>query len=250
VKTKFVWFLPLVAAALAGCNSKPAIAEVREKQSDSVKLFEEGKGVWFSDETKKLFSLETVEVSEKPMQHHMEKTAQVYRTGREGVPASAMVLLSSKEANELKAGQPLTLKGRNTPETSGVLVRLDNQAQHVLGEVEGLVEFDDAQQRYPAGEFVTVTFTNGNAKPVFVVPESALLTAADGSYVYAVNGSHLTRTRVKRGETSGGLVEIEDGLYTGDLVAAQGVESLWLVELSAIKGGAPCCPVPKKNGEK
>jgi multidrug efflux pump subunit AcrA (membrane-fusion protein) len=124
---------------------------------------------------------------------------------------------------------------------------LDTQAQIVLAQSEALVEFADPQQRYPAGTFLAVTMTNGAARTVFVVPQSALLTAADGSYVYAVNGSHLTRTRVKPGAVSEGLVEIEDGLYAGDSVAARGIDNLWLVELSALKGGTPCCPVPKKT---
>jgi multidrug efflux pump subunit AcrA (membrane-fusion protein) len=161
-----------------------------------------------------------------------------------------MLLLSAEEAKELKAGQPVNLKGGHSPEISGMLVRMDSQTQSVLGQVEGLVELDDPQRRYPAGAFVTVTLTIGNAKPVFVVPESGLLTAADGSYVYAVNGSHLTRTRVKPGAASGGFVEIEDGLYAGDSVAAKGVAALWLVELSALKGGTPCCAAPKKNSNK
>jgi hypothetical protein len=42
-------------------------------------------------------------------------------------------------------------------------------------------------------------------------------------------------------------VAIEDGLYAGDSVAVRGVDGLWLVELSALKGGTPCCSVPKKN---
>jgi multidrug efflux pump subunit AcrA (membrane-fusion protein) len=69
----------------------------------------------------------------------------------------------------------------------------------VLGQVEGLIEFTDPQQRYPAGAFVTATFTKGEAKTVLVVPESALLIAADGSYVYTINGSRLIRTPIKPG---------------------------------------------------
>jgi len=60
-----------------------------------------------------------------------------------------------------------------------------------------------------------------------------------------VNGTHLTRTRVKTGASSEGLVEVQDGLYTGDSVAVKGAQNIWLVELSAIKGGTPCCPVKK-----
>jgi hypothetical protein len=218
--------------------------------SDKVSLFKEGKGVLLSDDTKKLFGLEIAEVTEKPMQRRLQKTAQVYRMGREGVPASAMLLLSAEEANELKIGQPVNLQAGDAPEISGALVRLDTQAQTVLAQIEALVEFADPQQRFPPGSFMTATLTSAEAKTVSVVPESALLVAADGNYIYTVNGSHLTRTRVKRGAVRDGFTEIEDGLYAGDAVAAKGVDSLWLVELSALKGGTPCCRVPKKNAKK
>jgi multidrug efflux pump subunit AcrA (membrane-fusion protein) len=242
------WFVALLAGSIftIGCNSKKA-TENSVPESDKVSLFKEGKGVLFSEETKKLFGVEMAEVIEKPMPRRLQKTAQVYRAGNEGVPAGAMLSLTAEEATELKVGQPVRLKAGDTSEINGTLVCLDTQTQTVLGQVEGLVEFADAQPRYPAGAFLTATFTNGEAKPVFVVPESALLTAADGSYVYAVNGSHFTRTRVKPGAVSDGCVEIEDGLYAGDSVAAKGVDGLWLVELSALKGGTPCCRVPKKN---
>ena len=74
-----------------------------------------------------------------------------------------------------------------------------------------------------------------------------MLSAADGDYVYVVNGKHLTRTKVKTGGAFEGFVEIVDGLYAGDSVAAKAVNSLWFVELSALKGGKPCCVAPKKN---
>jgi multidrug efflux pump subunit AcrA (membrane-fusion protein) len=203
-----------------------------------------------TDETKKLFGVEMAEVIERPMQRRWERTAQVYRAAHDGIPASAMLLLSAEEVNELKSGQAVKVKVGNAPKLDGTLVRLDTHAQTVLGQVEALVEFTDPQQRCPAGAFVTVMFTNDNAKAVFAVPESALLTVADGSYVYTANGDHLTRTRVKPGTTSEGFVAIEEGLYAGDSIVTNGTENLWLVELSALKGGSPCCHVPKKNAEK
>lgn len=243
-----LFLLLLAVAALTGCNLKTP--ESAAPESDKASLFNEGKGIWLSDETKKLFGLEIVEVTVKPMQRRLQKTAQVYRSGREGVPANAMLLLSAAEAKELKVGQTVNLKAVDASEIGGTLVRLDTQTQTVLAQVEALVEFADPQQLLPGGAFVTATLTNGESRRVFVVPESALLTTADGSYVYAVNSAHLIRTRVKPGVASDGFVEIEDGLYAGDSVAAKGVDGLWLVELSALKGGTPCCPVPKKKAEK
>jgi multidrug efflux pump subunit AcrA (membrane-fusion protein) len=248
VKYLCLLLVPWAVVVLAGCG--PRKPEAAAPEDDKVSLFKEGKGVLFSDETKKLFGVEMAEVTEKSMQRRVQKTAQVYRAAREGTPASAMLLLSAEEAKELKVSQPVKLQAGEAPEIGGTLTRLDTQTQPVLGQVEALVEFADPRQRYPAGAFVTATFANGDAKTVFAVPESALLTAADGTYVYTVNGSHLIRTRVKPGEVSDGFVEIEDGLYAGDSVAAKGVDGLWLVELSALKGGTPCCPVPKKNADK
>ena len=236
--------------ALTGCSSKPVASG--ESEAESAALFNKGKGILFSDETKKLFGVEVSEVTEKPMRRSVQAIAQVYRIGDGGSPARAALLLSTDETKDLKVGQSVKLQPAqgDRAEITGRLVRLDAHAQTAFGQVEALVEFSDPQERCAAGAFLAATFTNGESRSALVIAQSALLTAADGCYVYTVNGSHLTRTRVKAGTASDGFVEIEDGLYAGDSVAAQGVENLWLVELSALKGGTPCCPVPKKNVEK
>jgi len=244
VKTSHV--LPLLlTVALTACKQ----SEQPASESVSLSLFKQGKGVLFFEETKKLFGLEIAEVTERPMQHRVEKSAQVYRTGIAGGPCSALLLLDTDEAATFAIGKPVQIRALNgqQPELSGKLVRLDGQATAALGHVEGVIEFADPQKEFEAGGFVTVAFITGEPKPVLVVPESAVLLAADGTYVYAVNGTHLTRTRVKTGSNSDGLVEVRDGLYAGDSVAIKGVQNIWLVELSALKGGTPCCPVPKKT---
>jgi hypothetical protein len=243
MKTSCVWVSLLMAVAVTGCRD----AEKAGTQSVSVSLFKQGKGLFFSEETKKLLGIEVAEVTERPMQHRIEKSAQVYRTESGGGPSSAVLLLEADEAAALTAGklvQIRAVKGQK-PALAGKLAQLDRRAIAALGQAEGIVEFADPEKEFEAGEFVTVAFTTGEPKPALVVPESAVLLAADGSYVYAVNGTHLTRTRIKTGAISEGLVEVQDGLYAGDSVAMKGVQNIWLVELSAIKGGTPCCPVKK-----
>jgi hypothetical protein len=234
------WLL-LATVALVGCDPKPQASETA-----SVSLFKEGKGVWFSDETKKLFGLETMEVSEKPSESRLKKTAQIYHEAHGNAPANAVLSLSTDEFKTLKVGQPARVNAvSGDSEIIGKLVRLDLQTV-AFGQVEGLIEFPDPERRFTMGSFVTATLANGEPKSVFIIPELALLTAADGEYVYAVNGTYLTRTQVKAGAVHDGFIEIEEGLYTGDSIATKGVENLWLVELSALKGGTPCCAVPKK----
>ncbi|MBI3870443.1 MAG: hypothetical protein HY299_18095 [Verrucomicrobia bacterium] len=243
--------LPLIVALGVGCDSKPAGSAESEGGTNTVALFKEGKGVWFTDETKKLFGVEVAEVGEKPMRRRVEKTAQVYRAADDGGTASGIVRLTTNELASLSVGQSLRLSAgpNDASQFKGRLERLDIQTLPLFGEVEALIEFTDPNHRCSVGDFLTVSF-DGESKPALVVPESALLTAADGSYVYTVNGTRLTRARVKAGAAANGLVAIEDGLYAGDSVAAKGVENLWLVELSALKGGTPCCPAPKKNSDK
>jgi multidrug efflux pump subunit AcrA (membrane-fusion protein) len=234
--------------ALTGCSSKQDTTPA----SESLSLFTEGKGIWFSDETRKLLGVEVVEAVEKPMQRHLETMAQVYRAESDGRPAAATMLLSVVDLPAVKLGQPVTLKPApgSGAEMAGKLVRFDAHAEITLGQVETLVEFPDPAKLCAVGTSLVATFKNGKAKPAFAVPKSALLTAADGNYLYVVNGTHLTRTPVKTGAVSDGFVEIVDGLYAGDSVAATGVLNLWLVELSAMKGGTPCCAMPKKTANK
>lgn len=51
------------------------------------------------------------------------------------------------------------------------------------------------------------------------------------------NGEHFLRTPNKAGANSGDLVEVLDGLLTGDVVVSKGAEQLWLIELRFTKGG-------------
>src|SRR5438034_8197389 len=99
--------LALAVIALAGCTSKTAKNTAPE--NEKVSLFKEGKGVLFSDDTRKLFRLEVAEVTGKPMQRRVQKTAQVYRIGRDGTPTKAVVLLDANEATALTVGQLVSL---------------------------------------------------------------------------------------------------------------------------------------------
>ena len=51
------------------------------------------------------------------------------------------------------------------------------------------------------------------------------------------NGDHLLRTPVTTGVENAEHVEITDGIYVGDVVATHPVETLYLIELRATKGG-------------
>lgn len=246
------WPVALLLIAMVGCGPKAIESTKSEVEAKQVGLYQKGKGILLPQEMKTLFELEVVEVVEQPVSRSLTKPAHVYRPARGDAPAAANVLVSTDEAKELRIGQAVALTAVPCTHATinGRLMRLATEAQAVLGQVEALVEFADPKQLWPANAVLTASFNTRPTKPSLVIPQSALLACAEGSYVYAVNGKHLTRTAVKAGLPENGFVEIEDGLYAGDSIAAKGAENLWFVELSALKGGTPCCPAPKKTGEK
>jgi len=247
MKPRNLMSLSLAAALLAGCG-KEHNPSVESAEGQAVPLFQEKKGIRLPDETKKTFGVEEAEVAEQPMQREMRKLARVYREARDGAPAAASVMLTTAETTDLKPGHVVRLKATGAEEElSGNLARVDERTYPALGQAEGLVEFADAQQRAAIGTFLTATFFIGEPKTALVVSKAALLNAADGTFVYAANGEHFIRTKIKVGAATDGFVEVEDGLYAGDRVVVKGVESLWLIELSALKGGKPCCAAPKKE---
>ena len=237
--------LVIAVVALTGCRSKSSVSSGGD--DGSVNLFREGTGVLLSEETQKLFGIEVAEVTEKPMERRVERSVQVYRTGVGGKPNSALLQLEEEETAGMKEGQVMEIKSKGEKrELSARLTRIDRGTAAALGRVEGLLEFTDPEQEFRVGDFAMASFVMGETKPALVIPGSALLVTAEGSFVYVVNGTHLTRTRIKTGASSEGVVEVQDGLYAGDSVVIKGVRSLWIVELSALKGGTPCCAVPKK----
>jgi multidrug efflux pump subunit AcrA (membrane-fusion protein) len=245
-------FILLTIFGLYGCSPKPEPAALEKAESKGIELYQKGKGLLLPEKMKSMFGLELAEVAEKPMGRYLTGTAQVYRRAEADRAALATVLISADEAKELSEGQAVRLMGKKgeAAELTGKLVKLDTRAESYLGQTEALIEIADKAHALVEGDVLTATLTIREPKPVVAAPQSAILGCAEGSFVYVVNGEHLTRTAVKTGTRSDGWVEIIDGLYSGDVVAIKALERLWFIELSALKGGTPCCPVPKKEGAK
>jgi len=236
------WALSLLLIVGSGCRK----SESHDPATESVELFHKGKGVWLPEQIRSEFGLALEEVSEKRFSKKIQKQAQVFRASE--ATGEAVVFLSGAEANELRRGQAVRLKFTNGAVFSGTLTRIENGMRAVSEQFEGVIEFP-GRAGVVAGTFVEAEFELPVGPPVIAVPRGAVLQMAHGTYVYARNGEHLTRTRVRTGSSHDGFIEIEEGLYSGDAVVTKGIESVWLVELSALKGGKPCCAVPKKGNK-
>jgi hypothetical protein len=226
--------------AVTGCRKEQT---QHTAAAEELKLFEKGKGLRLPEQTCQMIGVETVEVTEKKFQRALELTAQVYDKAEGSVLAVASVRV--EDAKVFKPGAKVAVVGSagSSNTVSATLLRLENLGS----QVEALLELPNPDGRLRVGSFVRILFTADQAHNALAVPSDTVIHGADGPFVYAVNGAHFTRTPVKTGITSDGFTEIVDGLYEGDSVAGKATEPMWMIELYALKGGTPCCPVPKKT---
>lgn len=214
------------------------------EESPSGASFKAGKGVIVTEETKKLLGIEVVDVSELKLPNQVRFTVQVFGEKHHhllnpedhtGCDVHGSGFVSTNTAVILKSGQAVELfKNTNVP-LGGVVLSV--QKALALGESEIVIGVSNATATLTVGEFVPARISLPREEAVPVIPQTALLRTTEGTFVYAVNGDAYFRTAVKVGAEAEGWVEIADGLLAGDAVVTKPVQTLWLIELRATKGG-------------
>lgn len=244
--------VPVLLAAgalIVGCGKKEEAhgdddGHGHGEEAPSGASFKAGKGVLVTGESKKLLGIEVADVSERKLPNQIRFTVQVF--GEKHHPrlnvedhtdcdVHGSAFLSTNMAASVKTGQPVQiLKDTNSP-LGGVVLAV--QKALALGESEVVIGISNATAALKAGEFVPARISLPREEAVAVIPQSALLRTSEGTFVYAVNGDAYYRTAVKTGAEADGWIEITDGLLAGDQVVTKPVETLWLIELRATKGG-------------
>ena len=235
----------VLAVLLAGCGRKAADTTVAENAVVLGPQFSAKNGLLVPSDTRQSLGLKIVEVTEQKVPATIEVQLRVYQAGDHTSRAGGTV--TPEQAKLLKRGQPLQIRASDGQSFSGKVTGLNDQLQKATGMIEVLAEIPNASARLAAGTFLRASIALDSNESVVSIPRAALLQCSDGYSVYTVSGEHLVRTPVKVGASNSNLVEIKDGLYTGDQVVLQPVMSLWLTELAAVKGGQACCVVPAKG---
>jgi hypothetical protein len=240
-----IFLLALLAAVLpAGCGSQEREEEHGHEESSSGASFNPGKGVILTDETRKILGVEVADVTEEKLPRFVRFNVQIFgETHRfmhlsmdhTGCDIHGSGFLPPEKASLVESKQPVKLLTSGNETMDGFVVAVKNQLAH--GETEIIVGVTGASEKLKDGEFAAATITLPRDEAVTVVPRSALLRTAEGTFVYTVNGGAYYRTVVKVGSETDDKIEITDGLFTGDQVVTQPVETLWLIELRATKGG-------------
>ncbi|MFM1770330.1 MAG: hypothetical protein RJA22_2859 [Verrucomicrobiota bacterium] len=235
-------------AAVAGCQREDTDPTEGAEAPAGEPLYEANKGVRLPPELRRDLGVVTEELTERAVARQAVRPVQIFRPGGPGGPAAGLAWLDPAEARGLAPGQAVAVTDPGPPPltVSGTLTAL-HTASAMPGRVEVEIALPDAPGRWPVGRLLQAAFALGATNTVPVVPASAVVDSASGPFVYAENDGHYVRTPVRLGATDNGYVEITGGLYAGDAVVVQGAEALWTIELCALKGGTPCCPVPLKK---
>jgi multidrug efflux pump subunit AcrA (membrane-fusion protein) len=252
-----VWLiLSLLCLLLFGCRPNANQSHSHESKSEDVAIaqerggavFKEGHGILLGDETKKSLGLKLAEVAQKDLTQEVRTVAQVYREAGEKIRPSehaspghayASSMVTSEDVALMKLGQLVRVSDSQagSGEKEGRLVHIEDELAFYTGRTEILVEIPDPEDRIKFGNKLNLSVSVGQHRNAITVPASALLKASEGDFVYVQNGEFLLRTAVKAGVLGAGEIEIAEGLYAGDVVASEPVETLWLIELRAVKGG-------------
>lgn len=194
--------------------------------------FKKGEGVSLSDEMKATLNLQVADVTEEKV------GSSVTLNLHSAKPNEASGWLAPQQAALLKPGAEVDLVSEGSGASfKGSVQRVEKAMPGAMGDYEVTIQ---PATPFAVGSRIKATVHAPAGDPVAAVPRSALLKTAEGCFVFAVNGAFYVRTPVKVGAMSDTLVEITDGLYSGDQIVTSPVMSLWMTELQVLRGGKAC----------
>ncbi len=206
--------------------------------------FKAGLGVGLTEETRRSIGVILTEAALRPLRGEIPLSIQVYGEKHRhllnpqdhaGCDVHGSGFLSTNTAAAVRVGLPVHVRPGTSNALDGVVLAV--QAALALGESEIVVGVSNAIATLAPGEFVPARILLPAKDPVVAIPNSALLRSAEGPFVYVARGDAYRRTAVEVGAEVDGWAEIPKGLSPGDRVVTQPVQTLWLIELRATKGG-------------
>ena len=129
------------------------------------------------------------------------------------------------------ATHPLTVTATVSDSTQaserGQLSFLDNAIDSLTGTVTGKASFPNAASRLWPGELVFLTVQLDVQRGVLAVPNEAVLTGQEGTYVFVVDAKNTAQTRnVVTGLSVGDVTVVAQGLAEGERVVIDGQSRL------------------------
>ena len=240
----FIYFVTFILILpLTGCGQKES-ADHGHEESSAGASFKQGKGVILTDETRKILEVQVADVIDEKLPQVLRFNVQIFgethrfthqNLDHTGCDVHGSGFLPPDRAALVQPKQPVKLLTSSNETMDGFVVSKQEALAH--GETEIVVGVTSTGTKLKDGEFVQAIIELPREEAVTVIPRVALLQTSQGTFVYVVNGNAYLRTAVKAGSETNDKIEIVDGLFSGDQVVTKPVETLWLIELRATKGG-------------
>lgn len=104
---------------------------------------------------------------------------------------------------------------------------LDNEMDHTTATISLYAEYDNVDELLIPNDHVTVLWKNSESKSSLFVPQTAVYSDANGSYVMRVNPDNtVVQQYIKQGEFSDNTIEVESGLKAEDIIVLTGGQKL------------------------
>jgi multidrug efflux system membrane fusion protein len=148
----------------------------------------------------------------------------------------------------IKLGQMVTAvpQDSSSPPEVGTLTFTDNSVDQTTGTIRLKGTFPNSNHKLWPGEFVRVTLRLAMEKDALVVPNEAVQTGQDGSYVFVVKQDRTVESRpVVTGARVNQDLVIEKGLQAGEVVVTEG--QLRLAPGSRVQMGGGSGNSPRGN---
>lgn len=156
----------------------------------------------------------------------------------------------------MQDGTPLDVAASDRSNTAvlahGKLAALDNQVDTTTGTVKLRAEFANTDLALFPNQFVNAKLTVRVLRDALVIPSSAILTGAPGTFVYKVGADNTVSVQtVTPGPALGEVTSVTAGLSLGDVVVIDGTDRLKDGAKVAVATGSPVVPgAPDGTGKQ
>jgi len=118
-------------------------------------------------------------------------------------------------------------RDNTTKLATGKLLTIDNQIDTTTGTYKLKAVFDNSKNELFPNQFVNVHLLVDTKKNIVLVPTTAILRGAQGTYVFAVGSDNTVKVQnVTLAETTAGITGVASGLEPGDVVVTDGQDKL------------------------
>ena len=125
---------------------------------------------------------------------------------------------------QVAVGQPVSIHASAYPNQafSGSVYAFESTVDPNTRTLSMRANIPNPQQKLMPGSFVDIILYAGKKTPTVIIPQVAVITSAQGQFVYKIVNNKAVETKIMLGERRGEEVAVLQGLKAGDIVVTAG----------------------------